>query len=482
MKEQQVATKRKLRFPLWLKTLVVLLLSVTLVSVVAIIFSANALRRESRNFYTNKSTELASSLSLYVDKNDVVTVRDAVLSIYNSLSEEDKVENSRWGEPEWETYHTHYQAIEAMPEYTRLLAQLDSFDARVEAKYTYLAYADTTNKRLIYLVDNSVEDERCFPGSFDAFTQKDMSIITNPEQGFRPEITNMPEYGYLVSAGQPIYGSSNTIIGYALVDLSMNKIITQEDESVHTMIWILIALSVSATIVGYLLVLFLIVRPIRKLTKVANEYTKESHEGFNKFAEMKINTKDEIEDLTNAMQKMEGDINHYISDLLSTTAQLHGAEKEVDEMKNLANEDALTGVYNKRAYFELEERLNAAIKAKKAKFAVFMIDLNDLKVTNDTLGHEKGDDLIVSVSNSIKQAFSSSPIYRIGGDEFVVIIEGNNIKNLKKLQDNFVSEDKNNAAIGCAIFNSDLDNNVEDTFKRAEEMMYKNKKDIKENR
>ena len=131
--------------------------------------------------------------------------------------------------------------------------------------------------------------------------------------------------------------------------------------------------------------------------------------------------------------------------------------------------------------------LNIEIKQGKAKFCVSMIDLNDLKVTNDTLGHEKGDILIVAIANIIKKVFALSSVYRVGGDEFVVISENEDYNNIKKLKNLFLtivdqsSEDviKLSAAIGIATYNPKEDNNVEDVFKRADSEMYKMKKKMK---
>ena len=129
---------------------------------------------------------------------------------------------------------------------------------------------------------------------------------------------------------------------------------------------------------------------------------------------------------------------------------------------------------------EMEERLNEEIKKGEAKFSITMIDLNNLKVTNDTLGHEKGDALIIAVCDTIKKTFLKSEIYRVGGDEFVVLSEGEDLENVKNLEKAFKKTSASiNAAIGVAIFNPKLDNNVEDTFKRADRKMYENKKQMK---
>ena len=477
-------TKSKRRFPLWLKTLIVLLFSVSVVSTVAVVYSAVTLRQTTRNHYVDHSIELADTLGIYLKRSDIEDIKNQVSTIYASIPEEERVNNSHWDEDEWYTYLSHYDSVVESQAYKDLMAQIVLFHSKNDAKYTYLAYADFNDKRLVYLVDDADEDERCLPGSFDEFTEQDMTIFDHFDTGFEPEITNMDEYGYLVSVGRPIYTDENGVPqAFALVDLSMDEIIAQENRETALLIVVLILLSIGAVMTGFLLVSFMIIRPVRKLTKVANEYTDDSNGDLNKFNEIEIKTSDEIEDLANSMKKMEKDINKYIDDLL-------GAEKKADELRILADKDALTSVGNKRAYFEAEERLNDLIKKGKARFALSMIDLNDLKITNDTLGHEKGDLLIVALSNMIKDIFTCSSVYRIGGDEFIVISEGSDLDRIDRLHNAFTlrmgddktNEDKVSAAIGTAVFDPKLDNNVEDTFKRADAEMYEQKKKMKEKR
>ena len=489
--------KRGFRFPVWAKTLVVLILSVATISVVAVVISANNLRRVTREHYIQKATELADTLVAHVDHDKVLAIKDKVYQIYQTIPEDERVENSEWGSEAWETYLHKFDEVGAMPEYTDVLSQIHELHEVNNALYMYISYADINEQRMFYLVDDSDPgdpadphdyDDQCRPGTFDYFTEQDKGIVSHLDTGFLPEITNMPEYGYLVSIGRPLYynETDNTYI-CGMVELSMNEIVAEENNDIRNLSLILAALGLGVAFIGYLMVLLVVVRPIRILTKTANEYTEGNNDNLDKFAKVKIRTKDEIEDLANSMKKMEADINHYIDDLLSTTTKLEGAEKKADELKYIADRDALTGLMNKRAYFEKEERLNIDIKKGKAKFAVSMIDLNDLKVTNDTQGHEKGDILIVAVSNIIKKVFALSSVYRIGGDEFVVISENEDYKNIQKLKNLFIAiinqsmndEIKVSAAIGIAIFNPKEDNNVEDVFKRADIEMYKMKKEMK---
>ncbi len=483
--------KKKIRFPLWAKTWIALSLSVALVSTVSIIYSSNTLVRLTRETYISEATKSADSLGLYLNTDDINAVKAKVNEIYLSVPEEEKVSNDSWEEDEWYTYLEHFNEVVQMPEYVRLFEQTEKFHAINHAKYTYIAYTDTENCRLIYLVDDSPVEERCLPGSFDDFTESDMAILDDPAAGFPPEITNMPEYGHLVGIARPIFDEKKAVIGYAGVDLSMDQIMAEEAYHIHIFSIILTILAVVAVTGGYLLVLFLIIRPIRKLTKAANEYTAGADESFDKFSKINIHTRDEIEDLSSSMKKMEGDINHFISDLLSTKSQLRGAEAKADELKHIADIDALTGAGNKRAYFEKEEELNGKIKEGHAQFAICMIDLNDLKNTNDTFGHEAGDELIIGLCNIIQKAFHDMPIYRIGGDEFVVVLEDDATADVYRFERIFVTAIEQaqenggeragvSAAIGTAVYNPKLDNNVEDTFKRADVKMYECKKEMKE--
>jgi diguanylate cyclase (GGDEF)-like protein len=137
----------------------------------------------------------------------------------------------------------------------------------------------------------------------------------------------------------------------------------------------------------------------------------------------------------------------------------------------------------------MSEGLDGDILLDEAEFSVVMIDLNYLKVVNDKYGHDKGDAYIKKMYEMISEVFVDSPLFRIGGDEFVVIAEGREHKNCKELVETLqarmeeLSKDKSlsrwesiSAAIGYSAFDPNTDISVEDVFKRADNLMYENKK------
>ena len=154
--------------------------------------------------------------------------------------------------------------------------------------------------------------------------------------------------------------------------------------------------------------------------------------------------------------------------------------------RELANEDMLTGVKNKRAYTEKEAALNAEIVAGIAKeFAVVVFDVNNLKITNDINGHRAGDDRIRQAAETIGKVFGKNSVYRVGGDEFAVILQGSDfcgryslIKKMNDLMRKNRDEGKTVVACGMAEFLPG-DENVGEVFSRADKVMFIDKTMLK---
>ncbi|MBR5340523.1 MAG: amino acid permease [Erysipelotrichaceae bacterium] len=163
------------------------------------------------------------------------------------------------------------------------------------------------------------------------------------------------------------------------------------------------------------------------------------------------------------------------------------SEKQLDAAKTQANTDPLTGVKSKRAYVEREKELNRQIKdGELDELAIVICDINNMKQINDTLGHKAGDECIRKTSRIICRLFKHSPVFRFGGDEFVVIMTDEDYKNrkslMKKISDQAVENlDKDDIVIaaGMAEYDRVKDENVHAVFQRADDRMYKNKEDLK---
>jgi diguanylate cyclase (GGDEF)-like protein len=159
--------------------------------------------------------------------------------------------------------------------------------------------------------------------------------------------------------------------------------------------------------------------------------------------------------------------------------------KNLSAARNEANLDALTGVKNRHAYIDIEEQMDKLIDEKKiTDFAVVVCDINGLKEINDTYGHSAGDEYIKNGCDMICGVFRHSPVFRVGGDEFVVIVQGRGFANINKLMQ--LVEEKNEesmrkggvvVAAGVSLFKNDT--SVASVFERADADMYENKVRLK---
>ena len=112
-------------------------------------------------------------------------------------------------------------------------------------------------------------------------------------------------------------------------------------------------------------------------------------------------------------------------------------------------------------------------------------DLNGLKQINDLKGHQAGDEYIRNGADIICKAFTHSPVYRIGGDEFVVIVQGADYgkidKCIEKIQRVNIKNGKTGAvtmAVGVAKYKGEAF--TSDVFEKADSAMYENKRKMKE--
>ncbi len=163
-------------------------------------------------------------------------------------------------------------------------------------------------------------------------------------------------------------------------------------------------------------------------------------------------------------------------------------EEELGSARQLAYTDSLTGVKNKHAYIEAEQLVNKQIAdGALTEFCVVVFDLNGLKVINDTKGHDAGDKYIKSACSMICSQFKHSPVYRIGGDEFVAFLEGEDYLKREVLLMDFNHRIEENQKLGrvvvsCGfdIFDSDKHDTFISVFERADKKMYDRKRALKE--
>ena len=164
----------------------------------------------------------------------------------------------------------------------------------------------------------------------------------------------------------------------------------------------------------------------------------------------------------------------------------------VEKLDGYMYRDQMTGMKNNAAYIvavkEIEDKI---MHGEELQFGVVVLDVNSLKYVNDNYGHDAGNDLIRRGVNMICSVFRNSTVYRTGGDEFIIILEGEDYSNredLSRIFDRLVRSEMIklgdemfhvSIAYGIGIFEPGKDSTYKDIFKRADAAMYVNKETIK---
>ena len=154
-----------------------------------------------------------------------------------------------------------------------------------------------------------------------------------------------------------------------------------------------------------------------------------------------------------------------------------------EKLEYLSFHDQLTGLYN-RAYFDNE--LNRLNNSRNYPITIIACDLDGLKLINDTLGHERGDRLLITCAVMLKEVLRSSEIVaRVGGDEFVVILPQTDQKSgvliVERIRERIEAYNLKNSqlplsiSLGLATAEKSSTKSLLETYKEADDLMYRDK-------
>ncbi len=214
-----------------------------------------------------------------------------------------------------------------------------------------------------------------------------------------------------------------------------------------------------------------IAKPLKQLTEAAEQIDRGNYDYI-----LEYDGHDELGKLTSTFKRLSSHMKEHISSLNQKVFV-----------------DALTNVKNKGAFSDFTDDLQNRINISDAEleFAIGMFDCDDLKLINDRYGHEKGDRYLKTASRAICSVFQHSPVFRIGGDEFSVILMNEDYYNreelvhkFKKMADNISGSVKNkweqvNVSMGIAEYEPENDSSVADIVRRADKHMYEDKQSRK---
>nr|WP_297770926.1 GGDEF domain-containing protein [uncultured Butyrivibrio sp.] len=396
---------------------------------------------------------------------------------------------------------------EESEKFTALMAFMDSIMEDFNIHYLYIVRPVLEDDRMVMMnvisADTAIGRETDPDGYYLGFVLEEVydreTLELYQQHLDMDEISyfkNFSSWGYDYTALKPLINADGEHFAALCVDIEVDDV--QRAIKTYTVFNVILIVVLGIMFVT-LFILWMnrnITEPLVRLEKSVVSFAERSHEQTNpdllSYDDPHIHTKNEVESLSNAVNLMSIDMRNYVRNIIAAEDRVRDMKNQVTHMDMLAYQDALTHVKNKAWYDKIEERVNADIEAGKARFAILMADLNNLKKINDNYGHEHGNDYIFGACHIICVIFDHSPVFRIGGDEFVVLMENRDYDDKDKLIEELklayeeTSKDESkepwerySSAIGVAVFDSAVDKCMNDVFKRADEAMYKHKQESK---
>ena len=363
-------------------------------------------------------------------------------------------------------------------------------------KYLYVYRFDEEGCHVVFDLDTAdlAGDKAGMVIDFDksVLPYKDDLIAGKPI----PPIISDDEYGYLLTLYKPLYDMWGNCQCYAAVDFSLEELAEYTRGFIIKLTVLFVGCFAVIFAIGFWFIENHITLPINTIAYCARHFSYDNAAAREKHIErirrLKIRTGDEIENLYVALLRTTENVLRYLAHLQKAKIKVADMHAKYFAMDEIAHKDSLTGVKNKTAYTEETARLDEKISAGTAKFCIVMVDVNYLKKINDTYGHERGNEYLINACRLVCSIFGEEHVYRIGGDEFVVVIEGEKVSLCKYFIEQFKAEmirknsnvlleawEKTSAAVGRAVYENGVDKSAEEVFKRADELMYANKSAMK---
>ncbi|MCR5625957.1 MAG: diguanylate cyclase [Lachnospiraceae bacterium] len=463
--------------------------SALIVAVVSYYISADRID----GYFKNLSLDTARTFSTFVDAEFLKELREV------AESEEYQALRDRAEEEDNEELVIEYLRDKGLWEdyvknRAKLMEVINNFQ---DVKYLYIiAGGDVDATEDMYLLDDDTTPVY-ETGYYEAREKELYGMDTS--KVIPPTISN-GDWGWLCSAYAPVYADDGTVVCQIGCDVQMEDIMRERKLN---LIYVIVAAVIITMVIVFATMLLISSNLLRPLDMITREMKKFSpspdlNPGKSGVIDLDIKCNDEIGDIYNGIRSMQIRILDYLNDIITIQKQKEKAETEAREkemeigkISKDAYLDSLTGVGNKVAYVKKKEELNARLGSGIIEFAIVMVDVNFLKVINDKHGHAAGDDYLKGCCKIVCKTYKHSPVYRIGGDEFVVILTGDDYRDRRaKLKDlrstfeeTFSKKDvdpwlRYSAASGMSDFIED-DNDVDLVFDRADRAMYDDKEQFK---
>ncbi len=363
------------------------------------------------------------------------------------------------------------------PDFRSAMDTLRTFYENIELEYIYCVY-DRGNGRYVFGIDPSDD-----PGNFND------PVVSTPAlaaafEGIRGVDLEAyeDEWGIFYSAYSPVFNSKGEVACVVAADFDANWY----NNRLAWQRWTVLGMMLLALLVGIAVMLLITGQLRRKLLQINQEAKALGDETEQLARQISLpDAEGGFPDSAAAPgEARENDIEAIRLRLHSTQDRLR---KYIAHTQDQARKDAMTGVGNRNAYRERVAELNREIERGDAAFAIGIFDVNNLKHINDLCGHEAGDGIIMQAAQAVTEVYGSENTYRIGGDEFIAILNGTDEAGISRmnaqLREVIVRLNRNPAhpeaelslSRGFAVYDPKRDGEFLSLFRRADQDMYANK-------
>ena len=380
-----------------------------------------------------------------------------------------------------------------MPEYSKIRDRFYALkDSYPGVKYMYVYQMVPEGGRVIFNLGFEDYTADAMPGSVVKVDEAFLPYMDDLCEGREvPVITDRTNKGYLLTYMRPVLNEDGEYQCHVGASFSLDKLNEENTQFIITILWIF-AVGVGVLLyINILVIRRLITIPLNKIARCARGFTYETEEdrraSLESLEKLNVKSRNEIGELYNEIVSVFKDCIYYMTNLSKAKQDIHAKDVRIGEISETAFKDPLTSVGNKASYNRMVEALTQSIKEGNAQFAIVMSDINNLKYINDTYGHKAGDLYIKGCCTVLCSIYKHSPVFRIGGDEFVVVLRNEDYaarllrmtEVTEAYKGSYGRRDKEpwelySASVGMAEYENG-DDSVEQVLKRADEKMYQNK-------
>ena len=486
---------KKAKKSIGVKLYIFIILTVLSVAIVVALLAYRINVDQIDRYYKQVAFDSAMTFTSFVDGDYLAELRAAAESEeFQKLREEAEETDNE------ELVQAYLEEKGLWDQYSTTRDKLDRYLEGMSAiKYLYIiAAGDRDALYDMYLIDDSenpvyetgyYEERELELRGVDFSTRVEPSISTG-------------DWGWLCSAYAPVYDSQGNVVCQVGCDFGMDEVMAERNRALLYIILAAVLFTIVVLIVAVIFIRKIVIKPINSLSMEMQKFHPSKNVSYEEagVANLQIKSHDEIHELYEGVRNMEINIIDYLNDMDALQKDKERAEEgirtldeEIGHIREEVNRDTLTQVGSKAAYIKRVEALNRELANGLTDLGIVMVDMNDLKMINDKYGHKMGDLYIQGCCHMICETFTHSSVYRIGGDEFVVILMGidynERYERVKNLKNSYIETQSNqdvepwerySAAVGMAEHASD-DLTIDLIFKRADKAMYADNQQYKMN-